>query len=94
MNAKLQGVEVEASVVGDDEFAVEYAFLRELFADRIEHLGEVAVERFFVAALEKDFVAIAKDKNAEAVPLGLVDPVALRLESRLRVWRAWAGWAG
>jgi len=78
MNAQLKGVEVETAVVCDDEFAIEDALLGELFANGVEHLGEVAIERLFIAALEKHFVAIAEDKDAEAVPLGLVDPVALR----------------
>lgn len=76
MNAKLQGIEVEASTVGNDEFAVEDAFCRELFAQRIEHLREVTIQGFFVAALEENFIAIAKHEDAEAIPLGLIDPVA------------------
>src|SRR5206468_1647243 len=52
------------------------ALFRKLIANRVEHLGEVAVEGLFVAALEQNFVAIAKDEDAEAVPLGLVNPVA------------------
>ena len=78
MNSELQRVEVEPAAFSDDQFSVEHAFLRKLLADWIEHLGEVAVEGLFVAALEQNFVAIAKDEDAEAVPLGLVDPLALR----------------
>lgn len=32
MNAKLQGIEIELAFMCDDEFAVEYAFCRKLFA--------------------------------------------------------------
>ena len=78
MDAELKGVEVEFSVVGNDEFAVEDALFRKLIANRAEHLGEVAVEGLFVAALEQNFVAIAKDEDAEAIPFGLIDPVAFR----------------
>jgi len=77
VDAQLEGVEVEMAAVGDDEFAVEGALLGQLAAKRVEHFGEVAVKGFLIAALEEDFVAVAKDEYAEAIPLGLVDPVAL-----------------
>jgi|SRR6185503_5949203 len=76
MNAKLQSIEIEMGAVRDDEFAIEDAFVGKLLAKRIEHLGEVAVEGFFVAALKKNFIAIAENEYAKAIPLGLVDPVA------------------
>ena len=50
------------------------AALGELRHERIEQLGEVAVERLLVAALDEDLVAVAEDERAEAVPLGLEDP--------------------
>ena len=46
-----------------------------LRAQRLEQLGEVAVQRFFVAALDQDLVAVAKDERAKPVPLGFEDPV-------------------
>jgi hypothetical protein len=76
MDAQLESAEVEVAVVGDDEFAIKDASLGKLVANGIEHLGEVAVKGFLVAALEEDLVAIAKDEDAKAVPFGLVDPVA------------------
>ena len=76
MYAKLQGIEVETTFVSDDDFAVENTFRGELFTKRVEHLGEVAVQGFFVATLDDDFIAITKHQDAEAIPLGLVDPVA------------------
>jgi len=76
VDSQLEGVEVEVATIGDDEFAIEDALFGKLLTERREHLGEVAVEGFLVAALEEDFVAVAKDEDAEAVPLGLVDPVA------------------
>ena len=42
--------------------------------ERIEELGEVAVERFLVAALDHQFIVVAEDERAKAVPLGLEDP--------------------
>ena len=76
VNAQLKSVKVESAVAGDDEFAIENALFRKLLAQRIKHLGKVSVEGLLVAALEKDFVAIAKDKDSETIPLGLVDPIA------------------
>ena len=46
MNTQLQCVEIETAVMGDEEFAVEDAFAGKLLAERVDHLGEVAVERF------------------------------------------------
>ena len=76
MNPQLEGIEIKMAAIRDDELSIEYAFLRQLFADRLKHLGEVAVERLFIPALEQHFVPIAKDEHAEAVPLGLVYPIA------------------
>lgn len=65
------------ATTGDNNFAIENALLWKLFADRIEHLGEVAVERFLVTALKEYFIAVSKDEDTEAVPLGLIYPLAL-----------------
>src|ERR1700738_4272359 len=74
MDAELQGVEVEAAVAGDDEFAIEDAMRGQLVAQRREDFRKVAIERFFLAALQQDLVAIAENEHAKAVPLGLEDP--------------------
>ena len=42
--------------------------------ERLGQLGEVAVERLEVAALDVDLVAVAEDERAEAVPLRLEQP--------------------
>ena len=76
MQAEREEVEVECAVVGDDDLAVEDAALGELGAERVEEVGEVAIEWLGVAALEVDVVAVAEDESAEAVPLGLEAPVA------------------
>ena len=78
MNTQLERIKIEAAVVGNDELTVEDALFGKLIAERREHLGEVAIERLFVAALQENFIAIAKNEDTEAVPLGLVDPAAFR----------------
>ena len=55
---------------GDHDLAIEHAALRQLCAQRLEQLGKVAVQRLFVAALDQDFVAVAEDERAKAIPLG------------------------
>lgn len=75
MNPQLQRVEIEMPFLRDHKFAVEYAFGRKLFSKRIKHLGEVAVERFLIAALDEDFVGVAKDDDPETIPLRLIDPI-------------------
>jgi hypothetical protein len=60
---------------GDHDLAVEHAARRAAApAARSSQLGEVAVERLEVAALDVDVAAVAEDERAEAVPLRLVDP--------------------
>ena len=43
-------------------------------ASGVDQLGEVALERLLVAALDVDLVAVAKDERAKAVPLRLEQP--------------------
>ena len=77
MDAELESVEVEPVGAGDDDLAVEYAALRQVREERGLDLREVAVEALGVAALEEEFVAVAEDEGAEAVPFGLEDPVRI-----------------
>ena len=74
MEAELQRLEIEAAIPGDDDFAVEHAAGGQLRQQRLEQLGKVAVERFFVAALDQDLVAVAEDQRAKPVPLRLENP--------------------
>ena len=60
----------------------------QLRAQRLDELGEVAVERLLVAALDEDLVAVAEDQHAKAVPLRLEDPGRRPAGSRRRAWRA------
>src|SRR5581483_4699192 len=78
MNPLLQRVELERAVLYDDDLAVEHAARRQLRAQRVDQLGKVAVERFLVAALNQNFVAVAKHQCAKPVPLRLEDPAVAR----------------
>ena len=53
-----------------------------------DELGEVAVHRLLVAALQQDLVAVAKHERAEAVPLGLEQPALAVGQARRRRWTA------
>jgi hypothetical protein len=74
MEAKLERLEVETSVAHDDDLSVQHAALRELCLQRIDELGEVALERLLVATLDEDLIAVTEDQRTEPVPLGLEDP--------------------
>src|SRR5580704_5841998 len=75
MNSKLERLEVERATARNDDFAVEDAPRGKLRAQGGAELGEVAVERLLVAALDEKLVAVAKDEDAKAVPLRLEDPL-------------------
>jgi hypothetical protein len=74
----LQRVEVETRGAGDHDLAVDHATLREAIEEQLVQVGEVAVERAQVAALDEDLVLAAKHDGAEAVPLGLIEVATLR----------------
>src|SRR5512145_1653271 len=76
MQPKLQRVEIETAVCDYDDLAVEYAPFRQLRPQCHQQLGKVAVQRFFVAALNEDLVLIAENQCAEAIPLRLEDPAS------------------
>lgn len=75
MDAKLEGVEIEAAGGGDDDFSVEDALVGELGGEDGEELGEVTVEGLAFAALKEEVLAVFEEDGAEAVPLGLEEPV-------------------
>jgi hypothetical protein len=75
MQAELQSIEIECTVPGDDDFAIENAALRQARFQGLDQFGEVAVQRLFFPALDQNLVAIAKDQCAKAIPLRLEDPV-------------------
>ncbi len=67
-------VELLDPVDRHDHLAVEHEPLRGQCEDELDDLGEVAVHRTAVAALQLDVVAVPEHDRAKAVPLGLVAP--------------------
>jgi hypothetical protein len=67
-----QEVEVEPVGRGDHELAVDDGARGQRGLERLDDLGEVAVQRPLVAAAELDLVAVPEDDAAEPVPLWLV----------------------
>ena len=78
MDAQLKRIKIEAAFGRDDQLSIEHALPRERFEQRSNHLGEVAIEGFLIAALKQNLIAVAKNENAETVPLRLKDPIARR----------------
>src|SRR5438105_1595764 len=74
MQTHLQRLELETLVTCYHYLAVQHAASGELRFQRSNQLREIAIERFFVAALDEYVVAVTEDQRAEAVPLGLEDP--------------------
>src|SRR3984893_15662753 len=74
MNPKLQLLEVEPSVLRHNDFAVENTSSGQLCIQRLEQLGKVSIQRFRIAALNKDFVLVAEDQRTKPVPLRFEDP--------------------
>src|SRR3954451_8105770 len=79
MDALAEEVELLDAVDDHDQLAVEDDPVLRQGEDVGDDLGEVAVHRLAVAALEVDVVAVAEHDRAEAVPLRLEAPaVAVR----------------
>jgi hypothetical protein len=78
MNPQLQFLEVEPIVLCDNDFAVENASSGQLRIQRLEQLGKVSIQRFRIAALNKNFVPVAEDQRAKPVPLRFEDPGLVR----------------
>src|SRR2546428_9338713 len=74
MDAQEQRLEVEAPGADDDDLAIDDAALGERVGERRQELGEVAVQRLLVTALQQDLVPVPKHQRAKAVPLGLEEP--------------------
>ena len=77
VEAHLHRVEVEATAALDHDLAVERGVGREQVAERAE-LGEVPQQRPLVPAPQCELAAVVLEHAAEAVPLRLVLPVAVR----------------
>ncbi len=67
-----QGIEIEPRRSGDDDLSIDDTAVRQVFEQRAAQLGEVTVQRLFVATAEHDIAPVSKDDATEPVPLGLV----------------------
>src|SRR5215216_5183795 len=76
MKAKLQRLEIEGAVAGNDDLAVEHATRWQLCHQRRNQFRVVAGERLLVTTLDVDVISILEDEGAEPVPLRFEDPVA------------------
>ncbi len=76
MDALEQRVERDRGAGRHDELAVEHEATRVEGPEVLDHLGEVALQRLARLRLQLDVVAVAEGETAEAVPLGLVLPLA------------------
>src|SRR5258707_12833782 len=74
MKSQLKRIESETFIARNNDFPVEHALFGQLRFQWIDELGEISIERFLVAALNKNFVAVTEDERAESVPLRLEDP--------------------
>ena len=75
MQTQLQRVEVETVGCGNHDFAVDHRASRQLLEQRLVHVGEIAVERLQVPALDEDVGAAPEHDGAKSVPLRLVEIV-------------------
>src|SRR6185295_17889667 len=78
MQAQLQRVEVEPIRSGYDDLAVKNASRWQLLQEDVVQIGEVAIERAPVAALDEHVVSATKHERAKAVPFGFVQVPAGR----------------
>jgi hypothetical protein len=73
MQTQLQRVEVEPLARDDYNLAVDHTPIWEPREESVVELGEVAVERTQIAALNEHFGLASKHDRAKAVPLRLVE---------------------
>src|SRR5262249_49223326 len=73
---ELQRIEIEPAIFGNHDFTVQYATGGQLRPQWIEQFREVPVQRFFIPALNQDFVLIAKNQRPKSVPFGFEFPIA------------------
>jgi hypothetical protein len=71
VDALLQRVEVEPVRRHDHDLTVEHAALGQRVVQRPLELGEVAIQRLQVAALQQRLLGTAKDDRPEAIPFRL-----------------------
>ena len=75
METKLERVKIECAISRNDNLAVEHAASRQLGQQRSHQLREIAIQRFFVAALNQDVVAVTKNQGAKPIPFRLKNPL-------------------
>src|SRR5207249_2202774 len=82
VQSQLQGVEVEPTLGGDHDLAVDHAPSWQAGAKARFQLRKVPVERLQLTALDVEPVAVAEHDGPEAVPLGLEQPAVARGQVR------------
>jgi hypothetical protein len=70
---QLQRIEIQAVWSGDDDLAVKDARRRQSLDQRVVQLGEVAVQRPKIPALNVHVVCGSKDDGPEAIPFWFVE---------------------
>ena len=89
VQALLQGVEVEAGGAGDDDLAVDDRAVGSRASEGVAQLGEVAVERAQVAALDRDLAGASDERRwRESRPTSARTGSRPRPAARRPPWRA------
>src|SRR5215213_1295820 len=76
MKSQLERIEIKRALLCNHEFAVKHTLSRKLLQQRIDQLRKITIERFFVATLNHDFFAVAKNQRTKSIPFRLKDPIA------------------
>src|ERR1700683_168422 len=77
MQAQLRRIKSEPIIFDDDHLSIEHTTCGQRRAQWFQQLRKVTMEWFSVAALEENFISIAKHQGTKAVPLRLENPIAL-----------------
>jgi hypothetical protein len=78
MEPTLKQIEIDAALARDNELPIDRTSIRQVRLQDLDKLREVAVERLLVTALHENFISVAKNERAKAVPLWLEDPFVSR----------------
>jgi len=76
MDTKLKRVKVETTISGHYDLAIEYTTIRKIRLDWFDEFRKVPIQRFLIAALNQNIVAVSKYQGAKAIPLWFENPVA------------------
>src|ERR1700722_16176050 len=77
MQTQLQRIKIKPIILDDDHLSIDHTTCGQRRAEWFEQLRKVALERFFVAALDENLISIAKHQRAKPIPLWLENPIAL-----------------